>query len=181
MRRPRCCSTGTASSPAGAVVGEGTVGGFAGVYRVLSALEETGRIRRGYFVEGLGAAQFASPARSTGCARSPRARTRTTRPVAAWCWPRPIRPIRTVRPCPGRAGAAMAPMEQRHRPARRAGALVVLVDGRGGAVRRTGRPITAVLHHDPEPLAAAAAVLAELVQRGRLGGLTVTRMDGAET
>ena len=44
----------------GAVVAEGTVGGFAGVYRVLSALEETGRIRRGYFVEGLGAAQFAS-------------------------------------------------------------------------------------------------------------------------
>ena len=44
----------------GAVVAEGTVGGFAAVYRVLAALEETGRIRRGYFVEGLGAAQFAS-------------------------------------------------------------------------------------------------------------------------
>ena len=42
------------------MVAEGTVGGFAAVYRVLSALEETGRIRRGYFVEGLGAAQFAS-------------------------------------------------------------------------------------------------------------------------
>ena len=44
----------------GAVVAEGTPGGFAGVYRVLATLEETGRIRRGYFVEGLGAAQFAS-------------------------------------------------------------------------------------------------------------------------
>ncbi|TKV58511.1 DEAD/DEAH box helicase [Nakamurella flava] len=43
----------------GAVVAEGVPGGFAGVYRVLAALEETGRIRRGYFVEGLGAAQFA--------------------------------------------------------------------------------------------------------------------------
>ena len=38
---------------------EGVVGGFAGVYPVLRALEEAGRIRRGYFVEGLGAAQFA--------------------------------------------------------------------------------------------------------------------------
>src|SRR4029077_15753396 len=46
--------------PRGAVVAEGTIGGFAAVYRVLAALEETGRIRRGYFVEGLGASQFAS-------------------------------------------------------------------------------------------------------------------------
>ncbi|MCB0993837.1 MAG: DEAD/DEAH box helicase, partial [Acidimicrobiales bacterium] len=40
---------------------EGIEGGFAGVYPVLRALEEQGRIRRGYFVEGLGAAQFALP------------------------------------------------------------------------------------------------------------------------
>ena len=40
------------------MVGEGTIGGFGGVYRVLSAFEESGRARRGYFVEGLGAAQF---------------------------------------------------------------------------------------------------------------------------
>ena len=36
-------------------------GGFSGVYPVLRRLEETGRIRRGYFVAGLGAAQFAQP------------------------------------------------------------------------------------------------------------------------
>jgi len=44
----------------GSVVAEGISGGFAGVYRVLAAAEESGRVRRGYFVEGLGAAQFAT-------------------------------------------------------------------------------------------------------------------------
>jgi len=44
----------------GSVVAEGVSGGFAGVYRVLAAAEESGRVRRGYFVEGLGAAQFAT-------------------------------------------------------------------------------------------------------------------------
>jgi ATP-dependent Lhr-like helicase len=41
--------------------GEGVAGGFAAVYPVLRALEESGRVRRGYFVAGLGAAQFALP------------------------------------------------------------------------------------------------------------------------
>ena len=45
----------------GAVMAERAPGGFAAVYRVLAAFEETGRCRRGYFVEGLGAAQFALP------------------------------------------------------------------------------------------------------------------------
>jgi ATP-dependent Lhr-like helicase len=44
-----------------AALGEGTEGGFAGVYPVLRALEERGQVRRGYFVAGLGAAQFALP------------------------------------------------------------------------------------------------------------------------
>ena len=44
-----------------AALGEGAEGGFAGVYPVLKALEERGQIRRGYFVAGLGAAQFALP------------------------------------------------------------------------------------------------------------------------
>ncbi len=43
------------------VLGEGVPGGFAAVYPVLRAMEEAGKIRRGYFVEGLGAAQFALP------------------------------------------------------------------------------------------------------------------------
>jgi len=43
------------------VLGEGVAGGFAAVYPVLRAMEEAGKIRRGYFIEGLGAAQFALP------------------------------------------------------------------------------------------------------------------------
>src|ERR687897_2579676 len=45
----------------GAVLAERSPGGFAAVYPVLRAAEESGRARRGYFVESLGAAQFASP------------------------------------------------------------------------------------------------------------------------
>src|SRR5262249_35905720 len=44
-----------------AVASEGTLGGFGVVYPVLKAMEEAGRIRRGYFVAGLGATQFALP------------------------------------------------------------------------------------------------------------------------
>lgn len=44
-----------------AVMAEGVTGGFSFVYPVLKTMEEGGRIRRGYFVEGLGAAQFALP------------------------------------------------------------------------------------------------------------------------
>ena len=88
----------------GAVVAEGTVGGFAAVYRVLAALEETGRIRRGYFVEGLGAAQFASAGavdRVRGLRRA--AGSRAPSGPAGWCWPRPTRRIPTAPHCPGPA------------------------------------------------------------------------------
>ena len=44
-----------------AALGEGAEGGFAGVYPVLKALEDRGQVRRGYFVAGLGGAQFALP------------------------------------------------------------------------------------------------------------------------
>ena len=44
-----------------AVAGEGWPGGFAGLYPVLRAMEESGRIRRGYFIEGMGGSQFALP------------------------------------------------------------------------------------------------------------------------
>jgi len=44
------------------VASEAVAGGFSAVYQVLKAMEDAGRIRRGYFVAGLGAAQFAMPA-----------------------------------------------------------------------------------------------------------------------
>src|SRR5690606_8137565 len=66
----------------GAVQAEGAEGGFALVYKVLASLEETGRVRRGYFVEHLGAAQFATPATVDRLRTFHTDRTGETPPVA---------------------------------------------------------------------------------------------------
>ena len=89
----------------GSVVAEGTPGGFAGVYRVLSAFEESGRARRGYFVEGLGAAQFGTAGAVDRLrALAPSVDAEQDVSAARLCWPRPTRPTRTVPRCPGRRG-----------------------------------------------------------------------------
>ena len=81
------------------VAAENVPGGFSAVYDVLKALEESGRIRRGYFVAGLGATQFALPA-AVDLLRQ--LRTRPPRRSRSSCnWPQPIRPIRMVRFCAG--------------------------------------------------------------------------------
>jgi ATP-dependent Lhr-like helicase len=101
-----------------AVASEGAPGGFASVYPVLAALEEAGRIRRGYFVAGLGGSQFAHPGalarlRSLreGPAEAEAAVLAATDPANAY-------------------GAALPwPESASVRPARTAGAHVVIVDG----------------------------------------------------
>ncbi|BCJ57825.1 DEAD/DEAH box helicase [Micromonospora endophytica] len=112
----------------GAVMAEQVTGGFAAVYPVLSALEERGAARRGYFVDGLGAAQFAVPgavdriralAEPLGSGRIRGGATVAGGRLAVawlWCWPPPIRPTRTARRCPGRNGWS-TPVTPRHRPA----------------------------------------------------------------
>ena len=98
----------------GAVMSERVPGGFAGVYKVLSAFEDSGRCRRGYFVNSLGLPSSAAPGRSTGSGRSP-ARSGTvprTRRSARSRWPRPTRPTPTARRSPGRSGSS-----RRTRPA----------------------------------------------------------------
>ena len=84
----------------GAVAAERLPGGFSAVYPVLKAGEERGRVRRGYFVDGLGAAQFALP----GAVERLRALRRPVGRAGARARPgrRPIRPTRTARRCPGR-------------------------------------------------------------------------------
>ena len=85
-----------------AVHAEGIAGGFSAVYDVLKAMEDAGRVRRGYFVAGRGATQFALPGRRRSTARAPRARRReraatfvlaATDPAnpygAALAWPAP--------------------------------------------------------------------------------------------
>ncbi|HEY3000322.1 MAG TPA: helicase-related protein [Acidimicrobiales bacterium] len=96
-----------------AALGEGTDGGFAGVYPVLRALEEKGRVRRGYFVAGLGAAQFALPGAVD------RLRAARESPMVVLAATDPAQPYGASLPWPETGG----------RPARAAGALVVIADG----------------------------------------------------
>ncbi|WP_246159627.1 ATP-dependent helicase [Nocardioides antri] len=157
----------------GAVVSERVPGGFAAVYRVLSAFEESGRCRRGYFVEGLGAAQFGT------AGAIDRLRTFSSvpdhdKPVAiALAATDPANPYGAALPWP--AGEA----ESGHRPGRKAGALVVLVDGALVLyVERGGRTLL-TWSDEPELLGPAAEALSTAVRRGTLGRLTVEKADGA--
>jgi ATP-dependent Lhr-like helicase len=162
----------------GAAVSERVPGGFAAVYKVLSAFEESGRCRRGYFVAGLGAAQFGG----AGAVDRLRALTRDdVRPgekpdVVTLAATDPANPYGAALPWP-EAG------EGGHRPGRKAGALVVLVDGRLVVyVERGGR--TLLTFDGPtdsdtdELLTRAFDDLAGAVRRGALGRLTVEKADG---
>jgi ATP-dependent helicase Lhr and Lhr-like helicase len=166
----------------GAVVAERTPGGFAAVYPVLRAFEESGRCRRGYFVEGLGAAQFALP----GAVDRLRAMRSDMRPgvgaAEATDAPRalvlaaadPANPYGAALPWPDRAGD----VPSGHRPGRKAGALVVLVEGRLVLyVERGGRTLLSWAE-DPDELRPAVDALALAVREGALGKLTVERADG---
>ena len=85
-----------------AVLAEGLRGGFAAVYPILKAMEEAGRARRGYFVAGLGAAQFALPGRRRPAAcRRARCTPGSRGPSSSRP---PIRRSRMARRSPGRGG-----------------------------------------------------------------------------
>lgn len=102
-----------------AVRADGIPGGFAAVYPVFRALEEAGRIRRGYFVSGLGAAQFARP----GVVDALRAQRAECGVAVVLSASDPAQPYGAALAWPDtNAGAP--------RPTRAAGAFVVLVDGR---------------------------------------------------
>jgi ATP-dependent Lhr-like helicase len=152
----------------GSVLTENAEGGFGAAYRALSSLEEAGQCRRGYFVEGLGAAQFALTGAVDRLRTHQREPAEPSAVVLAAC--DPANPYGGALPWPDREG---------HRPGRKAGALVVLV---GGAlifyVERGGKTLLS-FSEDPTKLAPAAAALARSVQLGLLGKLTVERADGA--
>jgi len=160
----------------GAVMSEGVVGGFALAYKVLSGLEETGRTRRGYFIEGLGAAQFATPATVD--------RLRAFAPDAAAAelreQPRVALTLAACDPANPYGAALNWPEPPTgHRPGRKAGALVVLVDGALGLyVERGGKTLLDFLAPDDEAgREAAAASLAGTV-RASGGKLRVEKIDG---
>ncbi|GAB3710818.1 ATP-dependent helicase [Nocardiopsis oceani] len=148
-------------------------------YRVLRSMEEAGQVRRGYFVEGLGGAQFALPgavdrlrALSGDAAGGPGgegdpvvlAATDPANPFgAALAWP---------------AGADG--MDVAHRPGRLAGALVVVDGGRLTLYLGRGGRSVLTFGSSPALLERAAGALAGLVRGGSVESLTVERADGGE-
>ncbi|MDX1884138.1 ATP-dependent helicase [Mycolicibacterium sp. 120270] len=154
----------------GAVANEGIPGGFAMLYKVLTAFEDAGRCQRGYFVESLGGAQFAVAStvdrlRSYLDSVEPERREYQTVVLAA---ADPANPY----------GAALPWPESPHRPGRKAGALVALVDGElAWFLERGGRTLLSFTT-DPEAHHAAAGALADLVGERRVQGLLVEKVNG---
>ena len=156
----------------GSVVAERVAGGFAAAYRVLSAFEETGRCRRGYVVEGLGAAQFSVPG-AVDRLRAAASDQHEPVPALVLAATDPANAYGAALPWPVRPGA------EGHRPGRKAGALVVLVDGELAVyVERGGRTLLS-FSDDPARVQPAVDALALAVRAGQLGKLAVERADGA--
>ncbi|MFD5418154.1 ATP-dependent helicase [Streptomyces sp. NPDC127069] len=156
----------------GAVAAEGVEGGFSAVYRILSAFEDSGQARRGYVVEGLGAAQFAMD----GAVDRLRAAEKNPPPLAA---------VVLAAADPANAyGAALPwpepPAGATHKPGRKAGSLVVLVDGELTLyLERGGKTLLAWPEPGDPRLAAATAALVTASRSGTLPDLTVERINAA--
>jgi ATP-dependent Lhr-like helicase len=151
---------------------EGITGGYSAVYGELKALETLGLTRRGYFVEGLGGAQFALGG-AVERLRELRPKDSETRSVEALVLAAadPAQPYGAALPWPKRAGA---------RAARVAGAYVVLLGGEAALfVERGGRTLVPLRDPDPEWLRPALAALVEHVKNRRgVKRLAVERFDG---
>jgi ATP-dependent Lhr-like helicase len=170
----------------GVAAAERLNGGFSALYPVLRAMEESGQCRRGYFVEGLGAAQFALP----GAVDRMRSMTDS---VTGGAGPEASRaggqdsPVMVLAAAdPANAYGAALPWPPRpdetpggHRPGRKAGALVVLVAGQLVLYVERGGKTLLSWTSEPSMLGPAAAALAGAVRAGALGKLTVERADGA--
>ncbi len=157
----------------GSVQAEQTPGGFAATYRVLREMEQNGSALRGYFVDSLGAAQFAAP----GVVDRLRSHVRdqdepADSPAVTLAATDPANPFGAALPWPDRG-------TEGHRPARKAGSLVVIHDGHPVLYLERGGKSALTFTGQTQSLAAAAESLVATVRRGRLGRLTVQTADGA--
>jgi ATP-dependent Lhr-like helicase len=151
------------------VLAEGVVGGFSTLYDSLSALEALGVARRGYFVEGLGGAQFALP----GAVERLRAQREDADAA----------PLVLAAVDPGQPYGAALPWprrdDERRRPQRVAGAHVVLAGGEPVLyVERSGKGALTLVEADDPRLRAAFEALAAEVRRGRIRKVALERVDG---
>lgn len=155
----------------GAVQAEGVPGGFAQTYRVLAGFEEAGHCRRGYVIERLGAAQFAASATVD--------RLRT---FAGLADPPPRKAVTLAATDPANPYGAALGWPKRddvsHRPGRKAGGLVVLVDGSLVLYLERGGRTVLCFTDESEVLRAAASDLAATARARRLDTLTVEKVNG---
>ena len=187
---------------------EDSAGGFSQLYRIYSAAEDRALVRRGYFIEGLGAAQFAAPAtvdllRSTADSLSVPAgpqgfgatqgfgasaytpqRTDTERvygtfTVTLLAATDPANPYGAALSWPAIPSFAHEGTVK-HRPARKAGACVVLVDGAPVLYVERGAKTLLAFTTDPILLEAAAPALARLVSAGGAEKISVEKVNDVE-
>ncbi len=152
------------------VLAEGIPGGFAAMYGELANLETLGTARRGYFVEGLGGAQFALPA-AIERLRSLRADEPAGAQVLAAT--DPANPYGATLQWPRRDD------DSSRRPSRVPGAYVVTLDAEPVLyVERGGKGLLPLREPDESWLRPALEALAEAVRRGRVARLGVERFDG---
>ena len=189
---------------------EDSTGGFSQLYRIYSAAEDRALVRRGYFIEGLGAAQFAAPAtvdllRSTADSLSVPAgpqgfgatqgfgasaytpqRTDTERvygtfTVTLLAATDPANPYGAALSWPAIPSFAHeGEGTVKHRPARKAGACVVLVDGAPVLYVERGAKTLLAFTTDPVLLEAAAPALARLVSTGGAEKISVEKVNDVE-
>ena len=149
------------------VRGEGIAGGYGAVYAELRALETIGSCRRGYFVDGLGGAQFALPG---AVERLRELRSGDDSDALVLAAADPAQPYGSALPWPKRSGA---------RAARVAGAHVVLLGGEAALfVERGGRTLVPLREPSDDWLREALAALVAWVRAGHAKRLAVERFDG---
>ncbi len=168
------------------VLAEGIPGGFSAIYSELSQLETLGVARRGYFLEGLGGAQFALP----GAVERLRARggSRTEQESATLVLSAvdPAQAYGAALPWPkaGDGGASDSASRDgggrsRRRPARQAGAYVVLVGGDPVLyLERGGKGLQTLVAADDGRVESALGALADHVRGGAIRRLALERVDG---
>jgi ATP-dependent Lhr-like helicase len=148
---------------------EGVPGGFAALYPELSQLETLGVARRGYFVEGLGGAQFALP----GAVERLRAVGGDEGPPVVLAAVDPAQPYGAALAWPTRAS------DEGRRPARVAGAYVVLSGGQPVLyVERGGRGLQTLVDAGDSRIEPSLVALVEQVRAGRLKRIALEKVDG---
>jgi ATP-dependent Lhr-like helicase len=157
------------------VLAEGIPGGFSAIYSELSQLETLGVARRGYFLEGLGGAQFALPGaverlRARGVAANPG----ETAPALVLAAVDPAQPYGAVLPWPQGDGESRT-----RRPARVAGAYVVLAGGEPIVyLERGGRGLQTLVSADDARLRPALGALVDHVRSGAIKRVALEKVDG---